>query len=189
MGRNGPRRERKMRSLLTAKTFGASRDFFDVPLPALPKAEASNAPATVGPPSPRSLKFLDSFHTGLTPPARKQRRAILDSCAQQGARYKSLLGVDCSWQPRGLDSFLYESKARREKLGTWSASKAGATRHSSGDVAHAAAVRRGAMAKAALSRIPALLEQVHVHAKASESASDDDEEAPVATVPVMLWGG
>lgn len=84
-------------------------------------------------PSPNSLHFLDSLHTGCTPPAKSRplaRRlfdesveddALAESEADEdaprgGSLWSTLDLGDGTWQPKGVDSFICDAQARRRKL-------------------------------------------------------------------------
>jgi len=82
--------------------------------------------------SPSSLEFLGSLHTGCTPRKRKLHSSLggflFEECPSQADlnsefdiagcnlrdSYKD--PVDGTWQPKGLDSFICDTRARRTKL-------------------------------------------------------------------------
>jgi len=233
--KDGPRRAQRLRAFLNARSFGAGRDFLQVPPPAelaapvalvvttvAPAAsegveQGTSAPAVEGgqAPSPGSLKFFASLHTGCTPDAKSRQGAAAvggarrqlfaaspgggddDDLASEGdgtgdgaadgLANSVLLDLgDCTWQPKGLDGFICDARARRGTLArigsTGASSLPAACRPRAAELA----------ARADLRRAPALFRQADKRAAAlaalestprSGDSESEDEMAPVAIVP------
>lgn len=125
--RDGPLKAKRARAFLNARSFGDARDMLELrPEDRTEEQEQAAAPGgQAEAPSPGSLAFLDSLHTGCTPPPTEhvcqrgsphqlaELRRRLDFAEDEEAFEK----FDCSWTPKGVDGFICEALfARRSKV-------------------------------------------------------------------------
>lgn len=156
--------------------------------------------------SPSSQKFLDSLHTGLTPRGKQlplNRKLVFQSPPriqgrrdngeedelQPAALLSSLDLGDSTWQPKGVDSFICDARARRAQLGKVPQRPVPAPLR-----------RQGLASRLGWREAPPLFRQVDSWGARvaacfenpsgpEDGASDsDDEVAPIATIPKVSQG-
>mmetsp|Transcript_69606 Transcript_69606/g.123184 ORF Transcript_69606/g.123184 Transcript_69606/m.123184 type:complete len:535 (+) Transcript_69606:44-1648(+) len=166
--KDGPRQVKRVRALLNATSFGASKDFLDF----RSKDEAAGQKGLEAP-SPSSLDFLGSLHTGCTPPE-PERRPLVES-PNRGERRRLDFGeaeaaagedFDSSWAPKGLDSFICEVRSRRKVSGP-------------------EALRASKPARQERKSAQDLLREVDCKSQSASEESDEEDFAPIAVVPQL----
>jgi len=207
--KDGPIRARKVRAIMGEKCFRDGHDFLQPAETPKKIATGDLLPSGLAP-SPTSLDFLSSLHTGCTPTT-GQKAALNRRLFGESPGLHDMLPVgdspgriccglddddpvwnslhdlgDVSWQPKGLDSFICETRARRGRLDRKALRASAAS--SFKRVSRASVVKH----QQALRRAPALFRRVDaqlareaaMEATPSSCAEDsDDEMAPLAYVP------
>lgn len=179
--RDGPRKAKRARAFLNARSFGDARDVLELrPEDRAGKQDQSAAPGgRAEAPSPGSLAFLGSLHTGCTPPHegtghRGSPRELaglrlrLDFAEDEETFEK----FDSSWTPKGIDGFICEMRARRNKL---------CGRSVLPEDDELCPQRAPAELPRRLSRLPD--EGDRQAAVQEESSEEEEEAAPIAVVP------
>jgi len=163
-------------------------------------------------PSPGSLLFLSSLHTGLTPEGPAAQRWQMDSSPgladcfggrrrlqfgeeEELDEAEDVLGLgDSSWEPKGLDGFICEARARRGRF---------LAARGRGEMAPGSPLRpvrtKELAARQEMHRAPALLRRVDgrdfaraaldTTPKSEASETSEDEMAPIANIPVLSSPG
>lgn len=183
LDRDGPRKAKRALAFLNARSFGEARDMLEIRSACSAEEEEQEGHAEA--PSPGSLAFLGSLHTGCTPPseASGQRRLHAGSPHQVAHlrrrldfadEEESFEKFDSSWTPKGIDGFICEMRTRRGKL-------CGRPQFAEGaDIGPA-----DNLAKRQLAVRPSMFpEEGDRPAAAQEDTSEDEEDAaPIAVVP------
>jgi len=162
-------------------------------------------PGTCPDQSPSSLRYLSGLHTGCTPTRAKKefvsRRLFGESphanswCLANGSSpccsdddgedpvWNALHDVgNVSWQPKGIEGFICQTRARRGRLAKKSNFRAAPRAPSEAELRHQQQLRR---APALFRRVDAQFAQEAAMECAAPSCSEDseDEMAPIAYVP------
>eukprot|EP00930_Biecheleria_cincta_P057376 TRINITY_DN43326_c0_g1_i1.p1 TRINITY_DN43326_c0_g1~~TRINITY_DN43326_c0_g1_i1.p1 ORF type:complete len:600 (+),score=99.10 TRINITY_DN43326_c0_g1_i1:50-1849(+) len=181
--RDGPRKAKRARAFLNARSFGEARDVLELrPEDGSEERDQGAAPGgRAEVPSPGSLAFLGSLHTGCTPPKEDtgQRRLHAGS-PHQVAELRRRLDFadeeeafekfDSSWAPKGIDGFICEMRTRRSKL--------------CGRPLLAEVQQSSRRAEAELPKRPSMLpDEGDRPSAAREESSEEEEDAPIAVVP------
>jgi len=191
---DGPRRAQKVRTFLNGRSFFDGRDFLQVTVPTLDGAftdppdvsTTADSEEPSEPPSPTSLAYLSSLHTGLTPQRHAQgwgRRTTFTTPFRPVDEEGNLPSDDdlddAGWQPTNLDKFICDTRARRGRL-----DRKLRTRGLSPCLR---------FSRADLRKAPALFQKLDAAAKAprdSDSSGVDTEDemdmAPVAMIPASI---
>jgi len=182
------------------------------------EAAVEGAPGQAGALSPSGLEFLGSLalHTGLTPCAKRARPSAATAAGAGGsggggasdvvrrlddafddvaaADGKSLLDLgDSTWQPKGIDRFIFDARTRRGKLNGRGPFAGRIPTPARAPISAVELAARHEFRKA-----PRLFRKVDVNSAAAAAAFDfvdgsprsvaenSEDEAPIAWVPVLV---
>lgn len=180
--RDGPRKAKRARAFLNARSFGEARDMLE-----LRSADSTEEQGQAEAPSPGSLAFLGSLHTGCTPPseATGQRRLHAGSPRQVAdlrrrldfadEEEESFEKFDSSWTPKGIDGFICEMRTRRSKL-------CGRPLLAE-EQACSNGVERGS--EDSLAKRPSMIPDEGGRPAADQEDTSEEDEAPIAVVPKL----
>mmetsp|Transcript_18344 Transcript_18344/g.57714 ORF Transcript_18344/g.57714 Transcript_18344/m.57714 type:complete len:445 (-) Transcript_18344:80-1414(-) len=170
-----------------------------------PEADPFMTPSRQGQeaPSPGCASFFESLHTGFTPVLKTKRQpdgtdlpsgnasGSLQICCmggigddeageRGGMTCRSLLDLgDLSWQPKGVDGFICETRAQRGRLAR--VARGSARSHSPDRPPRAANLRR---AEALFCRLDGrMAAEAALEGTPRSMASGSDDEAPLAVIP------